>query len=135
MLFAIIYPFNVLNYFLRFMRHTVTIDISHLWVKKNMSQVVFSSRILIEYVKMTMLWYNNMIWWWYWLSYQRKSVFFQEKCYSVTFLFLENFFQRYDRSGRLPNMFLLLLVHPLNVSLMNLLELQNLTFWFFNVTL
>ena len=79
MFFAIIYPFNALNYSLRFMRHTVTIDISHQCVKKKTSEVVFSSRILIEYVEMMMLWYNDMIWWWYWLSYQRKSVFFSGK--------------------------------------------------------
>ena len=116
---VIIYPFNALNYSLRFMRHTVTIDISHLCVTKKISQVVFCSKILIEYVEMTMLWYNNMIWWWYWLSYQQKSVFLQEKCYSVTISFKGVI----DLGGD-PIRFLLFLVHALNVSLMNLLELQ-----------
>ena len=69
---VIIYPFNALKYSLRFMCHTVTINIFHLCVEKNTSQVVF--RILIEYVEMTMSWYDDMIWWWYWLSYQRKSI-------------------------------------------------------------
>ena len=90
-----------------FFRKNVTV-----WYAKNNSQVVFSSRILIEYVEMTMSWYNDIIWWWYWLSYQWKSVFFQEKCYSVTCSFLENFFQRYDRSGRLPNMFFVVVGTP-----------------------
>ena len=88
MLFAIIYPFNVLNYFLTFMRHTVTIYISHLCVKKNTSEVVFSSRILIEYLEMMMSWYDDMIWWWYWLSYQRKSAFFFRK--NVTVWYAKN---------------------------------------------
>ena len=90
-----------------FFRKNVTV-----WHAKKYVSGCFSSRILIEYVEMTMSWYNDMIWWWYKLSYQWKSVFFQGKCYSVTYLFLENFFQRYDRSGRLPNMFFVVVGTP-----------------------
>ena len=97
---VIIYSFNALN-----ASHCNNWHFSPVREEKNTRQVVFSSRILIEYVEMTMSWYNDMNWWWYWLSYQRKAIFFQEKCYSVAHLFLENFFQRYDRSGRWPNMF------------------------------
>ena len=98
-------------YWLSYQRKSVFFQ-EKCYMQKNTSQVVFSSRILIEYVEMTMSWYNDMIWWWYKLSYQWKSVFFQGKCYSVTYLFLEHFFQRYDRSGRLPNMFFVVVGTP-----------------------
>ena len=78
---GVLYPFNASNCSLRFMRHTVTINISQLCVNKWSSQVASSAGIMIEYVDTMMWWYYDMVGlmiWWF-IKLKTKSDFFARK--------------------------------------------------------